>query len=698
MANIIEKKKISRVLHRFDTAENWKNSLVQLLPGEIAFDEQGNFKVGLRQGSGNTWSDLPYAGRSKFISGSLSSRPSNNDGNSYAPGDMFKDTTTNKWYFLSGIDSYGEFQWEEITFSTKDFDFVLEEVEEIKKDVANKADIEDITALEEIISTKANKEDLSEFATKNELVAVADIVDEQDDKISSMEETIVDMLSQLEETVSSEDLQTSIENIIHTTNEQVQIISSEISKKADKEDVNNRFHEIKENIQSLDEELRLEIATSNEQLSSDVEQLMTTKVDISALFDESGIIKTSLIPGSVDDIIEGVLVEDGSFNPLDPISQVNVGGKLYLDVNTKELYRWSGSQYVLVSSGSNLILGTKEGTAYEGSAGKLLEDKVAVLETNVVSNGSRLSAVESTVSKHNDNIASLSTDLSATKTLVDGHTTSIIALGAKDEIHDSKIADIQAINAEQATTLTDHEKRIVTLENKATSQQSEIDNLKTETKKISTFEKEIKTFEKEIDNFGNNIDTLNITIGSFTPILTEQATKIASLETQNNINTNNIHSLTNTVQNNSDKITNVESNILSLNQNVSDLERSVSRHQTFVEQTDVTLYQYNNRLVELEKNDGLQETRIQTLENDIKQQNVAITEVKTTVNLQSEKVNYLEKKVDSILGVETENGTMSLGLMAFKDNVTNEDITGVHISKVYQGDEEVELWCGNSED
>ena len=43
MPNIIKPKKIKRIVHRFDTTENWKKSNVKLLPGELAFDEHGNF-------------------------------------------------------------------------------------------------------------------------------------------------------------------------------------------------------------------------------------------------------------------------------------------------------------------------------------------------------------------------------------------------------------------------------------------------------------------------------------------------------------------------------------------------------------------------------------------------------------------------------------------------------------------------------
>ena len=117
MANIIDNKKIRKIAHRFDTAENWKKSNVQLLPGEIAFDDEGNFKVGLNQ-EDNSWRNLPFAGKSKFVSGTLDQRPSILDGKSYGVGDVFKDTTTNKWYFLTGYDGYGEYIWDELTFGS----------------------------------------------------------------------------------------------------------------------------------------------------------------------------------------------------------------------------------------------------------------------------------------------------------------------------------------------------------------------------------------------------------------------------------------------------------------------------------------------------------------------------------------------------------------------------------------------------
>ena len=55
MANIIEKQKIWRIRHRFDTAENWKKSNIRLKSGELAFDNYGNFKVGLD--TEKTWNE-----------------------------------------------------------------------------------------------------------------------------------------------------------------------------------------------------------------------------------------------------------------------------------------------------------------------------------------------------------------------------------------------------------------------------------------------------------------------------------------------------------------------------------------------------------------------------------------------------------------------------------------------------------------
>lgn len=282
MANIIEKQKIWRIRHRFDTAENWKKSNIRLKSGELAFDNYGNFKVGLD--TEKTWNELPYAGCTKFYKGE--SQPTTEQtGIVYVPGDMYKNSSTNSWFILTGYTETGEYSWEEIS-NKSDIDFIINNFQE---------------------------------------------------KIDELQESVSEINTKLSSFVTQDDV-------------------------------------------------------------TELETKIQSKVSTQDLFDESGIIKTSLLPGSVDDIVEGVLTVDGKFISLDPEAQVEVGGKLYVDVNTKQVYRWSGSQYVSISSGSNLVIGTTDGTAFEGSAGQKLVNKVSELEEVITEYNNKFDSIDTQLS------------------------------------------------------------------------------------------------------------------------------------------------------------------------------------------------------------------------------------------------------------------------------------------------------------
>lgn len=78
-----------------------------------------------------------------------------------------------------------------------------------------------------------------------------------------------------------------------------------------------------------------------------------------AELDENGIILTSQIPGSYDEIIEVA-----SFASL---PQTGAGSKIYVTVDTNKQYRWSGSQYAELSS--SLALGATAQSAHRGDHG-----------------------------------------------------------------------------------------------------------------------------------------------------------------------------------------------------------------------------------------------------------------------------------------------------------------------------------------
>ena len=79
---------------------------------------------------------------------------------------------------------------------------------------------------------------------------------------------------------------------------------------------------------------------------------------------ESEKIPSKYLPSYVDDVLEGKLIDIRTFETTGKPQQTGV---IYLDTETNISYRWSGSQYVKISS--PLELGTTEDTALKGSLG-----------------------------------------------------------------------------------------------------------------------------------------------------------------------------------------------------------------------------------------------------------------------------------------------------------------------------------------
>lgn len=79
---------------------------------------------------------------------------------------------------------------------------------------------------------------------------------------------------------------------------------------------------------------------------------------------DSGKIPSKYLPSYVDDVVEGRLIDIRTFETEGKPQQTGV---IYLDTETNISYRWSGSQYVKISS--PLELGTTEDTALKGSLG-----------------------------------------------------------------------------------------------------------------------------------------------------------------------------------------------------------------------------------------------------------------------------------------------------------------------------------------
>lgn len=84
---------------------------------------------------------------------------------------------------------------------------------------------------------------------------------------------------------------------------------------------------------------------------------------------ENGKIPSTVLPSSVDDVVEGYL-NDGKFYKESSYTTEIIGesSKIYVNLNTDKTYRWSGSSFVVISE--TIALGETSSTAYRGDRGK----------------------------------------------------------------------------------------------------------------------------------------------------------------------------------------------------------------------------------------------------------------------------------------------------------------------------------------
>ena len=92
-----------------------------------------------------------------------------------------------------------------------------------------------------------------------------------------------------------------------------------------------------------------------------------------ATLDENGLVPSSQLPSYVDDVLE--------YDGLNAFPQPGETGKIYVDLSTNKTYRWSGTTYVVISD--TIALGSTSSTAYPGSSGVALENRIDDLNDEI---------------------------------------------------------------------------------------------------------------------------------------------------------------------------------------------------------------------------------------------------------------------------------------------------------------------------
>lgn len=90
-----------------------------------------------------------------------------------------------------------------------------------------------------------------------------------------------------------------------------------------------------------------------------------------ATLGSDGKVPSSQLPSYVDDVLE--------YASRSAFPATGEAGKIYIAKDTNKTYRWSGSDYVVVSE--TLALGETSSTAYAGNKGKANADAIAALQT-----------------------------------------------------------------------------------------------------------------------------------------------------------------------------------------------------------------------------------------------------------------------------------------------------------------------------
>lgn len=132
-------------------------------------------------------------------------------------------------------------------------------------------------------------------------------------------------------------------------------------------------------------------------------------------------IPSSYLPSYVDDVLEGYLYNSKFYEDTAHTKEITAeAGKIYTDLSTNKIYRWSGTQYTVISD--TIATGTTTGTAYDGAKGASLEEAAFA---SVTGSGTNTLAFKNSAGNQKasfvvNNVANATTAASATKATQDG--------------------------------------------------------------------------------------------------------------------------------------------------------------------------------------------------------------------------------------------------------------------------------------
>ena len=224
--------------------------------------------------------------------------------------------------------------------------------------------------------------------------------------------------------------------------------------------------------------------------------------------DENGLIPSDKLPGFVDDVVE-----------VESLPETGEAGKIYIVTSGEDInkqYRWSGSQFVQITSG-DLVIGDVTGTAYDGGKGKTLEDKVTVLEGTVSGEGTDIAELE-------EKVTTLEGDLNSFKAEVDNKITTATEGFTTEKYVDDKVLELKSDVDAQVSEINDQltevneniNNQIAEVKQETTSQiDSAKEELSTQVTGVeSSLNSQITEVNSHVDEVEQNLNNSNTTFES----------------------------------------------------------------------------------------------------------------------------------------------------------------------------------------
>ena len=140
----------------------------------------------------------------------------------------------------------------------------------------------------------------------------------------------------------------------------VDLLSSKASHD-DVDDLNQALDNILVSLENLSDEIDSKASADS------VIQALSAKADL-----VNGVVPAAQLPAFVDDVLNGKLINETTFQDENEDIYDPESGKIYIDVETNKTYRWSGIKYIVISD--SLALGETESTAGRGDYTKAAHD------------------------------------------------------------------------------------------------------------------------------------------------------------------------------------------------------------------------------------------------------------------------------------------------------------------------------------